>query len=60
MELHETKTWYVCHGPDTVHFVELDAGSALVSGQPNVEKFDTKAAAVARAEELGYVFEDED
>jgi len=60
MELHETKNWYVCHGPQAVHFVELEAGSALVSGQPNVEKFDAEAPAIARAEELGYVFEDED
>ena len=57
---HETKTWHVCHGPEAVHYVELDAGSSLTSGQPNMEKFDTESAAVARAEELGYVFEDED
>ena len=60
MELHETKTWYVCHGPDVVHFIELEAGSALTSGQPNIEKFDEEASAIVRAEELGYVFEDED
>ena len=58
MESHETKTWYVCHGPEAVHFIELEAGSALASGQPNIERFDEEAPAVARAESLGYVFEE--
>lgn len=51
----ETK-WIVCHGPDVVHYVELEQGSAVKSGQPNVEQFDNEQEAVARAEELGYVF----
>lgn len=61
MHTSDHTTWYVCHGEETVHFVEVSAGSVLSSGQPNVEKFDTEEEAVARATALGYVFEtDED
>lgn len=51
----ETK-WVVCHGPGVVHFTELSAGSSMMTGQPNFEPFDNEQEAVARAEELGYVF----
>jgi len=51
----ETK-WVVCHGPEVVHFGELTVGSSMMTGQPNCEHFDTEEEAVARAEELGYVF----
>jgi len=49
-------TYYVCHGPDAVHYVESDGASTMASGQPNIEQFDNEQEAVARAEELGYVF----
>ena len=47
-------TYYVCHGPDVVHFVESDGESTVTSGQPNIEQFDTEEEALARAIELGY------
>ena len=54
-----TDKWYVCHSggdkPDVVHLVGLSAGSAMATGQPNVEPFDGEASATARAVELGYV-----
>ena len=53
-------TYYVCHGPDVVHYVEVAEGSAFETGQPNSESFTDETAARARAEELGYVFTDED
>ncbi len=49
-------TYYVCHGPDAVHYVESDGASTMTSGQSNIEQFDNEQEAVARAEELGYVF----
>lgn len=49
-------TYYVCHGPDAVHFIELEHDSAFESGQPNIEQFDNEQEAKARAQELGYVF----
>ena len=55
-----TTTYYVCHGPNAVHYVELDSGSNMSSGQPNIEQFDTETEAVARATELGYVFPTEE
>lgn len=51
-------TYYVCHGPEVVHYIEVYEGSAFNSGQPSIEDFDDQATARARAEELGYVFED--
>ena len=51
-----TTTYYVCHGPNAVHYIELDSDSNMSSGQPNIEQFDNEAEAVARATELGYVF----
>ena len=53
-------TYYVCHGPDAVLYVESDESSTMTSGQPNVEQFDNEQEAKARAEELGYVFTDEE
>ena len=49
-------TYYICHGTGSVHYIEVGDGSTFVTGQPNIEQFDNKAAAVARATELGYVF----
>ena len=49
-------TYYVCHGPDAVHYTESDEASKITSGQPNIEKFDNEQEAIARAEELGHVF----
>ena len=54
METSSSKIWYVCHGPDVVHFVEADVNSVVKSGQPNIEQFDTEEEALARAIELGY------
>ena len=53
-------TYYVCHGPNAVHYVESDKASTMTSGQPNIEQFDNEQEAKARAEELGYVFTDEE
>lgn len=53
-------TYYVCHGPDAVHYIEVEPGTDFKSGQPNVEQFDNEQEAKARAEELGYVFTDEE
>ena len=52
-----TNTYFVCHGPNTVHYAEVPEGSNLSSGQPNIEEFTDEALAKARAIELGYVFE---
>lgn len=49
------RTWFVAHGPDTVHFVEVPAGGEFMSGQPNIEEFSTETEARARAIELGWV-----
>jgi len=59
MSNDDNKTWYVCHGDDAVHFVEIAEGSSVISGQPNIEKFINEEEAKARAIELGYVFEQE-
>lgn len=49
-------TYYVCHGPNAVHYIEVEEGSTFSTGQPNSEEFSDEATARARAEELGYVF----
>jgi hypothetical protein len=59
MSNKDNKTWYVCHGDDVVHFVEIAEGSSIISGQPNIEKFTNEEEAKARAIKLGYVFEQE-
>ena len=51
-----TTTYYVCHGPETVHYIEVETGSTFESGQPNIEDFDNESDAKTRAEELGYDF----
>ena len=56
----DNTTYYVCHGPDVVHFVESDGESTVTSGQPNIEQFDTEEEALARAIELGYEPDDSD
>lgn len=48
-------TYYVCHGFGTVQYVELKDGSAFGTGLPNTESFSDESAALARAEELGWV-----
>jgi chitodextrinase len=48
--------WVICHGPDTCHYVELEAGQVLTTGQPTTEAFDTEAEAVAKAEVLNFQF----
>ena len=52
-----TTTYFVCHGPNVVHYVEVPKGSNLSSGQPNIEEFTDETIAKARAIELGYIFE---
>ena len=49
-------TYYVCHGSEVVHNIEVADDAAFDTGQPNTETFTDEAAARARAEELGYVF----
>lgn len=53
-------TYYVCHGPDAVHYAEVPEGSSFQTGQPNAEQFSDEAAARSRAEELGFSFADEE
>ena len=53
-------TYYVCHGSEAVHYIEVPEGSSFASGQPTVEDFTDEAAAKARAVELGYIFEEEE
>jgi len=48
--------WVVCHGPDTCHYVELEAGQVLETGQPSTEVFDSEAKAQERAEALNFQF----
>ena len=45
--------------PVVVHYIEVNNGSTFTTGQPNTETFTDEALACARAEELGYVFEEE-
>jgi len=47
--------WFVCHGPEVVHFNHLPAGCVMMTGQPNCEEFADEASGLARAKELGYV-----
>jgi len=60
METSSSKIWYVCHGPEVVHFVESEGDSVVTTGQPNFEKFTDEDTAKARAIELGYVFEEDE
>lgn len=53
---YDSIRYFVCHGPDAVHYSELEPRSIIETGQPNCEEFTDEAAAIARAEELGYVF----
>lgn len=48
----ETKTWTLAHGPEVLHFVEIQEGQHFDSGQPNVEHFSSEEEAIARAIEL--------
>lgn len=50
-----TDKWFVCYGPEIVHFLKLDAGCVMSTGQPNCEEFSDEASGLARAKELGYV-----
>ena len=51
--------YYICHGPEAVHYIEVPEGTTFSSGQQTIEEFADEAAAKARAIELGYVFEEE-
>lgn len=48
-------TYVICHnGSDVIHPVQVEPGTVLTSGQPNVEEFADKAAWEARLAELGF------
>ena len=51
----DTDKWFVCHGSGVVHFLKLDSGSAMSTGQSNCEEFNDESSGLARAKELGYV-----
>lgn len=51
--------YYICHGSETVHYVEVPEGSSFNSGQETIEEFTDEDTAKERAIELGYVFEEE-
>jgi hypothetical protein len=53
-------TYYICHGAGAVHYIEVPEGTSFASGQPTIEEFTDEAVAIARAEELGYVFPEEE
>ena len=53
-------TYYICHGPDAVHFIEVLGNSEFSSGQPIIEQYEDYEEAKARAIELGYEFDPED
>ena len=49
------KKWVLCHnGNDICHYVELDAGIDLTSGQPHVEVFDSYELCAERIVMLGF------
>ena len=49
----QEEKWVLCHnGSDVCHVVHLKIGGNLSTGQPNLEKFDTKEELVARVKEL--------
>lgn len=51
----EETTYVICHnGADVIHPVQVEPGTVLTSGQPQVEEFADKAAWEARLAELGY------
>ena len=56
--MHEIKNsqeekWVLCHnGSSVFHATKIGIGSNLSSGQPNLEKFDTKEQVEARVKEL--------
>lgn len=52
---YEETTYVICHnGADVIHPVEVQPGTVLTSGQPNVEEFADKASWEARLSELGF------
>ena len=54
-------TWFVAFTPETdiVHYGFVEKDTNLDTGQPSVEYFDTEESYIARLEELGVVFEEE-
>ena len=49
------KKWVLCHnGNDICHYVELDAGIDLTSGQQHVEVFDSYELCAERIVMLGF------
>lgn len=51
----EETAYVICHnGADVIHPVQVEPGTVLTSGQPNVEEFADKAAWEARLAELGF------
>lgn len=52
---YEETTYVICHnGADVIHPVQVEPGTVLATGQPEVEEFADKAAWTARLEELGF------
>jgi hypothetical protein len=52
---YDALTYVICHnGSDVVHPCEVQPGTNLSSGQPNVEEFTDKEAWKARLAELNY------
>lgn len=52
---YEETTYVICHnGADVIHPVQVEPGTVLTSGQPQVEEFADKAAWEARLAELGF------
>lgn len=52
---YEETTYVICHnGADVIHPVQVEPGTVLTTGQPQVEEFADKAAWEARLAELGF------
>lgn len=52
---YEETTYVICHnGSDVIHPVQVEPGTVLTSGQPNVEEFSDKEAWETRLKELGF------
>lgn len=51
----EFDTWFVLHTKgQRVHFIHVEAGGEIFSGQKNIEEFNNEADAETRAISLGW------
>lgn len=49
----QEEKWVLCHNSSNIfHIAKVGIGANLKSGQPNMEKFDTKEEAISRVKEI--------